>query len=76
MDIDKKIERRLKKDGLTIEDLTPEQLENVREEFKERMELPPGAMMVDGFFSSYDYIGLVFRKRCDPNYKPAGKRGK
>jgi len=26
MDIDKKIERRLKKDGLTLEDLAPEQL--------------------------------------------------
>lgn len=76
MDIDKKIERRLKKDGLTIEDLTPEQLEHVREEFKERMRLGPDGMMIDGFFSSMDYIGLVFRKRCDPNYKHAGKQEK
>lgn len=63
MTIDEKIQQRLQKDGLTIEDLTPEQLETVREEMREKKKSGRNGVMLDGFFSSMEYISLTFRKR-------------
>lgn len=70
MTIEEKLKKRLKQDGLTIEDLTPEQLEAAREEMKERLNIErKGGILADGFFSSMEYIGLVFRKSCERNIK-------
>ena len=73
MTVDEKLTKRLKKDGLTIEDLTPEQLERAREEIKERMSLKRGDFLLDGFFTSMEYIGLAFQIKSDPNYRQTTK---
>ena len=71
MTIEEKLKKRLKQDGLTFEDLTPEQLEAAREEMKERLRIErKGGILADGFFSSMEYIGLVFRKQCKRDNPP------
>lgn len=55
--MDDKIKKALAKYGLTIDDLTQEELEELKEEIKRR---DNGDMILDGFFSN---SSLFYRKR-------------